>query len=158
MYKIRVGVFPSEGEAKSALGVVKNKGHRGAFVVKESGVNLGTKGPNNTPPVTNPNPVNPTNPSNPTNPIEEPIVGPATSNGYKIQMGAYRNPRYFDATKVQGLGVVEDRQKGDLTIKLLSVFSSLDQAKRTLNQVKSVGFRSAFIVYDQNGVLTRVRD
>jgi hypothetical protein len=148
-YKIRVGVFNSKEEAQRALSSVKRNGHPSAFVVSESGVNLGSKGSG---PVVQPQPQPPVNPTNPTNP------NPGFGTGYKIQMGAYRNPQSFDASKVQGLGYVEDRRKGDLTIKLLSGFQTLDAAKRALPSVQSAGFSTAFIVLDQNGTLTRVRN
>jgi hypothetical protein len=48
--------------------------------------------------------------------------------------------------------------KGDLTLKLLAGFPTLDAAKRALPSVQSAGFKGAFIVLDQNGSLTRVRN
>ncbi len=142
-YKIRVGVFQTQSEAQSALRMIKNKGNSGAFVVREEGVNLGTKGPG--PEVSEPEPLSPSSP----------IAG--NSNGYKIQMGAYRNAKSFDSSLVNNLGTVEDHPKGSLTLKLLAVYNSLNEAKSVLSRVKAAGFTTAFIVYDQNGVLTRVR-
>jgi len=139
-YKIRIGVFNSKSEAQSALNNIKRSGHPTAFVVAESGVDLGSRGGTTQPPV------NPPDPST-----------TSGGSGYKIQLGAYRNPRYFDASKVQGMGYVEDRAKGDLTLKLLAGFQSLDAAKRVLPSVQAAGFKGAFIVLDRNGTLTRVR-
>ncbi len=141
-YKIRIGVFSSKSEAQNALNNIKRAGHPTAFVVAESGVNLGSRGGGDT----QQPPVNPPDPSS------------SFGAGYKIQLGAYRNPRYFDAGKVQGLGFVEDRKKGDLTIKLLAGFQSLEAARRALPSVQAAGFKGAFIVLDQNGTLTRVRN
>ncbi len=146
-YKIRVGVYNSRTEAQSALNNIKRQGYPTSFVVAESGVNLDSRGGNSQP---QPQPPIVNNPTNPTN--------PNVGVGYKIQLGAYRNPQNFNATRVQNYGFVEDRRKGNLTIKLLSGFQSLDAAKRALPSVQSAGFKTAFIVLDQNGSLTRVRN
>ncbi len=142
-YKIRVGVFSSKSEAQTALNSIKRAGHPTAFVVSESGVNLDSRGGGSE---TQQPPVNPPDPSS------------SFGTGYKIQLGAYRNPGSFDPSKVQGLGYVEERQKGDLTLKLLAGFQSLDAAKRALPSVQAAGFKGAFIVLDQNGTMTRVRN
>ena len=73
-------------------------------------------------------------------------------------MGAFRNPNSFDSSKVSQYGVVQDRVNArGLTLKLLAGFNSLSDAQLALPRVKNAGFKSAFIVLEQNGVISRVR-
>jgi tetratricopeptide (TPR) repeat protein len=145
-YKIRVGVFNSKQEAQAALNNIKRAGNPSAFIVTESGVNLDSRGGQ------------PSTGIQPQPPTQQPPTPGVSTAGYKIQLGAYRNVSSFDSSKIQGLGYVEERMKGDLTLKLLAGFPTLDAAKRALPSVQSAGFKGAFIVLDQNGSLTRVRN
>lgn len=139
LFRIRYGVFVDKASANRYLSAVKNKGYKDAYVVPEEGTSIGA---NPQPPVIdNPNP-------------------PINAQGnYKIQLAALKNTRWFNpSTTILSLGQIEDRARGDLTIKLLSSFSSLESAQQALNVVKQNGFATAFIVLDQNGTLQRIRN
>ncbi len=134
-HKIRLGVFQTKEEATQTLSNVKRKGYKGAFVVAEPGVELAARG------------------------SAEFVNNTENSGGrFKIQLGAYRNPRSFDSSKIDDLGYIEDKQKGNLTVKFLSGFSTAQQAKAALPQVRAAGFTGAYVVEEQNnGQMKRVQ-
>ncbi|MDX1667307.1 MAG: carboxypeptidase regulatory-like domain-containing protein [Saprospiraceae bacterium] len=82
---------------------------------------------------------------------------PAVTTGkYMIQLAAYRNPRWFSARGLESVGTITDRKKGDLTVKYLSGFSSLQEARSALDRAQTAGFDSAFIVEEVGGQLRKV--
>jgi tetratricopeptide (TPR) repeat protein len=133
VYKIRYGVFTDRSEAQRYVSAVRSRGYKDAFVVPENGVTIGG--------TTNP-------------PVAQPPVN--TSGSYKIQLAALRNTRFFDPSGVMSLGTIQDYRRGDLTIKVLGNFNSVQAAQNALTQVKRNGFPTAFIVVDQNGSLQRL--
>jgi cell division septation protein DedD len=139
-YKARLGVFTTRSEAQNLVPRVQSRGYNGAFIVEEAGGSATSGGVtgNNNPPF---------NPGN----------NNSVSGTYKIQLAALRNTRWFDPSKVNQYGTIEDFRRGDLTIKLLSGFRSLDEARRILPSVQRNGFSGAFIVQEVNGQLQKVR-
>jgi len=136
-YKIRVGTYDSREEAERILGLVKNQGYRGAFIVEESGEQVSTGTSDDLVPKT-------------------PEPGASTGR-YKIQLAAYSNVRNFDPSGIRGLGTIEEIQKGRLTVKLLAGFDSVQEARQVLREVKAAGFTDAYVVEDVNGTMKRVR-
>lgn len=141
-YKIRVGVYDNRMEAESALRLVKSQGYRQAFIVAEEGstaakgVGSGTSTGGGT---------------GATQPV-------SSSGRYKVQLAAYKDPRWFDATLVRDLGVVEERMKGELTVKYVGGYTTLGEAQSALRKAKSAGFTTAFIVEQDNyGNLNKVK-
>lgn len=142
IYKIRLGYFYGEAEAKSILTTVREKGFKDAFLVEEM---LNVK-------------------------ELELMVSkysfhknakydkPSVESNYKVRLAAYSNPLYFDVEKVKDLGVIEQWSKDKWTIFILSGFESLEKAKNS--QIKAInrGFTGAEIVMDTDGVLTRVNE
>ncbi|MEM8526228.1 MAG: carboxypeptidase regulatory-like domain-containing protein [Bacteroidota bacterium] len=151
VYKVRVGAYTDRAAAADILKKVKREGYKDAFLVKEStmdvqdkliledGTYLST--------------------STPTNNNNDSDVGAnkGTMNGYKVQLAAYRNPQYFDGSKVDNLGYIESKRKGEWTVMFISGFSDAYEAKRAMQQAKSAGFPSAFVVVEENGELKRVK-
>ena len=138
-YKVRVGPFKTREEATARVAQVKRYGYAGAFVVAESG----TPATSNTP--LGPDPI-----------LSKPIEPQSPDGQIMIQLGAYSNVNYFDAARASLIGPIVDRIKGKLTIKLITGFFSLDEARRTLPTAKQAGFKDAFIVQERNGVLVRI--
>ncbi|MCO6480265.1 MAG: carboxypeptidase regulatory-like domain-containing protein [Phaeodactylibacter sp.] len=133
VYKVRIGPFASRQEASSALGAVKGRGYKDAFLVTEQG-NVGTQ------PKTG-----------------QPASTASTGTGsYKVQLAAYRNPQYFNPSGLERYGNIEDRRRGDLTIKLLGPFDDVEEAKQAWRQAKAAGFTTAYIVLDSGAELTKV--
>lgn len=137
-YKIRVGIFETRAEAINAMNAIRNSGYRDAFLVKEQGALLGSGSP-----------ASPTQPEYPTNEI-------ARGGVYKVQLAAYRNPAYFDPTPIASLGTIEERMKGNLTVKFIGGIASLQQARQALAQARAAGFNTAFIVIEENGQLRKI--
>jgi len=132
-YKVRVGVFSSEGEAKRVLRRIKDSGYSSAYVRRESGTTVDKGGGSS--------------------------FASEDYGAYKVQLGAYRNTAYFDGAAVRDLGRIEDRQKGNLTIKLLAGFQNLQQAENARRRAERAGFEGAFIVMEnERGQLVRVRE
>ncbi len=138
--KVRVGVFQSRAEAQAVVAKIKSAGYRDAFITSEmreglgdgillDGSNAGVAVATSTP------------------------AAPSTSTGgiYKVRLASYRNPKFFKASKVEGLGVLERRSKGPWTIMLLSGFNSASEAIFAKNNAIKAGFRQAHVVTD-NGV------
>ena len=124
--KVRVGVFVSKSQAQLALVKIREQGYKTAFIVEEKGTRT-DKGIA----------------------VDQPSGGglsEKTVGAYSIQLGAYRNTAWFDDSKVRNLGIVTERQKGTLTIKLLSGFATERAAKGVLGRVQSSGFPGAFIM------------
>jgi cell division septation protein DedD len=132
--KIRIGNFSTEAEAIAIAQKVKERGYTGAYIVRE-------------------NMVKETSPAMPT---KVSASKPATSSQYFIRLASYKDTRWFDASKVKGLGTLEQRKKGEYTIMLLSGLGSLDDARKTLSKVKNSGFTDAQLVQDVNGELKKV--
>lgn len=138
-YKIRVGIFASRDEALNAMNAIRSVGYSDAFLVKEEGVLLGSGAQ------TQPQPEYPAN--------ETTAAG---SGLYKVQLAAYRNPAYFDPSPIANLGTIEERMKGDLTVKFIGGLQTLPQARQALAQARAAGFNTAFIVVEENGQLRKV--
>jgi len=132
-YKVRVGVFPSRADAEKALRSAKTKGYTGAFIVQEAGMTGSTED------------LSPKNPG-----IN------STYGQFKVQLAAYSNVKNFDKAKAEKIGPVEERKRGNLTIKYIGGFTTLSSAQQALAQAKSSGFKDAYIVEDNNGELKKV--
>lgn len=144
-YKIRVGLYTTREEAISAMNAIRNSGYRDAFLVKEEGALMGSTD------ITG-NQV----PNSPGYPSTTESSQPVSSGMYKVQLAAYRNPAYFDPSPIAGLGTIEERMKGDLTVKFIGGIPSLQQARQALAQARAAGFNTAFIVVEENGQLRKV--
>ncbi len=134
-YKIRVGPYPSRAQAEQVLSSVKRQGFPQAFIVTETGSTSGTG-------------IAPS--------ISTPITPIGTGGDFMIQLGAYRNPASFNPGAVASMGPIIDFRKNDLTLKLLSGFRTVQEARNSLPQVQRSGFPGAFVVENRNGVLIQV--
>ncbi len=132
-YKIRVGVYRTREEAERILSLVKNQGYKGAFIVQEEGGQVVGTGD-----------LTPKTPA-------------VSSARYRIQLAAYRDVKYFDPSKIQGLGKIEDQKKGNFTVKYLAGYNTIEEARQVLREVKSAGFKDAFIVENISGEWKKVQ-
>ncbi len=142
LYKVRLGVYATKAEADRLLSQVKAKGFSKAFVVEETSGPQSRSGSN---PVLGP-------PSAGTQPTNTQLIG-----RYHIQLAAYSNAGNFKRTKVEGLGVITQLPKGNLTVMYLSSFDDINTARSVLARAKQAGFSGAYIVENQgNGSVKRV--
>lgn len=138
LYKVRLGVFDSRGQAEEALARARALGYDGSFMVEERGGRVQVTPPDE--------------PETPESGEPQSAIG-----DYKIQLGAYRSTSSFDDRGVSSLGVIEDFPVRNLTVKLLAGFTTEEAAKSALSKVQQMGFRDAFVVKEENGKLNRIR-
>jgi len=142
VYKVRVGVYPYREEAEEAVEQVQRKGYQGAFLVQENARDVADKFLASDFDSKGPAEVRPT---------------AGTAGNYKVRLAALKNANNFDASKVNSIGTVERRNKGQWTIILVGDFTSTAAARSALRQAQSAGFKDAYIVVVENsGELTRV--
>jgi cell division septation protein DedD len=100
--------------------------------------------------------------TNPKPPIITPKPNSTESNAidlsvkYKIQLVALRDTRFFDGKKISHLGKIKDYQKANnITAKVIGDFSE-SNVRQILNEIRSAGFKDAFIVKEVNGELITI--
>ena len=158
MEKVRVGIFSSIDEAKYALRKAKAAGFSSAFVIRQKEpVNLGGEKAQQDSELPTEYDAAQQQPKTPLpSGKKEEKKSATTASPYLVQLAAYRNTKYFDKKKVLDIGVLEQRERGDLTIMLLSGYDSLSDAKKALYEARKRGFKGAYVVVDQDGKLKRV--
>jgi hypothetical protein len=158
VYKIRVGVFSTRAQADQALKSIKTEGYKEAFIVTEQGTGQSIRPKGYDAPGTGFTPRGNTPPQsydqNP--PVRAAESRPATGD-YMIQLAAYQDIRWFDPATVRGLGEIRQSRRDDgLTVMYLSGYTTMEQAIRAWQQVKSNGYNTAYVVRDTNGSLEKV--
>jgi WD40 repeat protein/sporulation related protein/tetratricopeptide repeat protein len=133
LYKIRVGYYDNEAQAKNALRSIKTSGYPDAFIVK----------------------ANP-NDSNPVVTASNDLVADASNKDYIVRLGTYSRPEFFDASKVQHLGTVDTYKSGKFTIMLLRGFNTYQAADDARIASTTQGFKDAYIVIEKDGGLHKV--
>ncbi|NNE32248.1 MAG: hypothetical protein HKN40_07765, partial [Winogradskyella sp.] len=88
-------------------------------------------------------------------PVEDASIRTAAKE-YLVRLAAYKNPKFFNASAVSNLGVIEQRKSGDFTIMYVAGFSSLNAAKAAQQKAKSSGFDGAYLVENKNGEFVKV--
>ena len=84
-------------------------------------------------------------------------TGNASVGGYKVRLAAYKKPQFFQRSKVEAIGIVEQKIKGPWTIMLLSGYGTLGEAQRAANSARGAGFSGAHVVMDDGISLTKVK-
>ncbi len=138
--KVRVGVFQTREEAMQVMRSIREEGYTKAFLVTEqlSG-DLAVRQPDAV--------------------SATPSAGfgnAGTGGYYKVRLASYKNPKWFDADKVQDLGAVERKKSGPWTIMLLTGFNTLGEAQSASDAAISRGFKGAHVVVEENGALKKV--
>lgn len=132
--KVRLGPFPTEGEAKKNLAGAKSKGYKTAFLVRQPATAVPALTPKGGVPQA----------------YSASSQLPAAS-GYKIQLAAYSDMRNFEDYKVQDIGIVEKKARGKLTVVLLSGYDSINMAREALATARKRGFAGAYLVQETSG-------
>ena len=145
--KIKLGYFLDKNEASKVLDSVKSYGFADAFITHQkmntaemelmlSNDNLKGEGDNSS--------------------YMVPSKFKGTSN-YKVRLASYEDPIWFDINKAKDLGKIEQWTKSGWTIFILSGFSSKEDAEKARIRAVNKGFSDAEIVYDNNGILERLK-
>jgi hypothetical protein len=148
MYKIRIGPYESQKEAKHVLLEVKSKGRKDAFIVVRQGGQFDK----------------PMDVEETTAVEEETIevstvaeaTGAETRGDYKVRIASYLHPGGFNADEVDHLGTLESYRKGEWTIMMIGGFKTLEAANRARKEVLAKGFNDAAVVIDRDGILETI--
>lgn len=145
----KVGAFRTRAEAENVKEKIRALGYEGAFVTTIDNrdmlaqvlirKNENAGGSSTTPPGGN---------SKPTPPKPKPTTA---TLAYKVQLGAYNNPAFFDKSTVDGLGNLSYMKTGTgVTLILLGDFKTYAEAKALEAKVKERG-GNAMVVAVKNG-------
>ncbi|HZV71598.1 MAG TPA: SPOR domain-containing protein [Saprospiraceae bacterium] len=162
LYKVRIGPFTTQQEAKQILLQAKSKGRTDAFIVVLQGTEndmplyqagMDTK------------PVSETKVEKKNTVQQETEMKPETATEmadvnteYKVQVASYSKPGAFNTNGIEKLGTLESYRKGEMTLMMIGGFKNLPDAQKARNVVRSKGFNDASIVIDNNGILQAVNE
>jgi SPOR domain len=158
LYKIRIGPYATQVEAKETLLRAKSKGRSDAFIVV-------LQGTENDKPLYQAGMDTKSAPPAKAEKKEvilaesEPVVETTTAiTEYKVQLASYTKPGSFNTNGIEKLGTLESYRKGDMTIMMIGGFRNLPDARKARNSAISKGFKDASIVTDNNGMLESVKE
>jgi hypothetical protein len=157
LYKVRIGPYATQQEAKQILMAVKSKGRSDAFiVVQQNGEfdapaiqQISKEMQTSAPEKMESEKIQPVH--------EQPTMQSGTAE-YKVRVASYLHPGTFNPNEIDQLGPLESYRKGDWTIMMIGGFSTLDDAKRAKNIVVSKGFADAAVVVEKDGILETIQE
>lgn len=157
LYKVRIGPYATQQEAKQILLAVKSKGRNDAFiVVQQNGefdapaIQQISKEMKTSAPAESESEMKES--------ISEQITAPSGTVEYKVRVASYLHPGAFNPNEIDQLGPLESYRKGEWTIMMIGGFGSLDEAKRAKNIVVSKGFTDAAVVVEKDGILETIQE
>ncbi|HMT00121.1 MAG TPA: hypothetical protein PKA12_15310, partial [Saprospiraceae bacterium] len=80
-----------------------------------------------------------------------------TDREYKVRLGSFEDPIWFDSKKVRDLGRLEQWTKGAWTIFILGGYSNYDDADQARIQAINRGYADAEVVIDNGGIIERIK-
>ena len=134
-YKVRLGVFNSKIKADSVLKIVHVTGFKNAFVVLEKNDSITKKYLVLDTPIPKYYTIEV---------VKKNIIVADTT--YKIQLGAYKNPKNFNDEKISGVWKIDSKKEGALTIFYMDGIKKLENAKQLKKRVQDAGFSDAKVV------------
>ena len=147
MYKIRIGPFNTQQEAKQVLLAAKSKGRKDAFIVVQQGFDGDVPA------------VMPQKPVDEESSITTPVQPASLQTGdFKVRVASYLHPGSFNPEGIDNLGRLESYRKGEWTIMMIGGFNNIEEARRAKNVVTSKGFTDAAIVVDRDGIIETVEE
>ncbi len=149
MYKVRIGPYESQNEAKQVLQEVKSKGRKDAFIVVHQG-EFNDKQVLRKPMETKIN----------ESPISETVSTEKTTStqgDYKVRIASYMHPGDFNTAGIDHLGTLESYRKGEWTIMMLGGFTTQEAATKAKNIVISKGFTDAAVIMVIDGILETIQ-
>jgi tetratricopeptide (TPR) repeat protein len=170
--KVRLGYFLERNETDVLLSKVRGSGFKDAFIVEqelatadlELMLSQSDAYPDRKPaPSTNTQPS--TNVKTPkTNTTKEDHnfeytkpIEPSSDREYKVRLGSFEDPIWFDSKKVKDLGKVEQWTKGAWTIFILSGYKDYSAADQARIQAINRGYTDAEVVVDNGGIIERLK-
>lgn len=176
LYKVRIGPFKTQDEAKQVLLKAKEKGKKDAFIVIQEGLEgyepegyvkyeesmvidekfiISGREPEPSPASAAVEPAVPQTKATVVEP--QPVLMDDEIIEYKVRLASYLKPGGFNTQDVDKYGPLESYRKGEWTIMLIGGFKTLEDAKRVQKEVIAKGYKDAMIVADKGGVLEDVK-
>ncbi len=155
LYKVRIGPFSSQEDAKSVLLKAKARGTKDAFIVVQQGLE------NHKPYEMKATP----EPAVSTQTVETKPVAVTDSKAetetshveYKVRLASYLHPGSFNTKDIDQYGPLESYRQGEWTIMLIGGFKTEADAKKVKDQVIAKGYNDARVVMDQDGILVETK-
>ena len=160
LYKLRIGPFDTQEDAKTVLLKAKARGTKDAFIVVQQGLEnhkpyeFQSHPTEETAVVAKPAPVTKAETvATPERPAEQEMA----QGEYKVRLASYLHPGSFNTKDVDQYGKLESYRQGDLTIMLIGGFKNEADAKKVRDLVISKGYKDATVVMDQDGILVETK-
>lgn len=145
MYKVRIGPYETQQDAKQILLAVKSKGRKDAFIA------VGQKSAYDKPIAPKPTPR--TNES----PKAQTVSQSMQSGDYKVRIASYLRPGDFNTNGLDQLGKLESYRKGEWTIMMLGGYRTEAEARKVQEVIIGKGFKDAEVVVERDGLLETVK-
>lgn len=159
MYKVRIGPYDNQDQAKNVLLKAKERGKKDAFIVIQKGLeNYTPQGmaiqPDFEPEVTTKTdvPVNPSPVVNSSVP-SEPVATTEETGDFKVRLASFLKPGGFNTSDVDQYGPLESYRKGEWTIMMIGGFKTKKEATRVRDLVIAKGYKDAAVVVDRDGII-----
>lgn len=165
--KVRLGYFLQRTEAETLLTKIRSEGFKDAFIVEQELVTADLElmlskvdaKSNNAVVEDKPQSGNTGKPGNQkmdnfeyTKPLP-----PSAEREYKVRLGSFEDPIWFDSKKVKDLGRLEQWTKGAWTIFILGGFENFEAADQARIQAINRGYTDAEVVIDNGGIIERIK-
>ena len=150
LYKLRIGPFNTQEDAKAVLLQAKARGTKDAFIVVQQGLEnqKSFDSKSHTDIATN------------SEASAEPFLMQDTKSSdkaphgeYKVRLASYLHPGAFNTKDIDQYGKLESYRQGEWTIMLIGGFKTEADAKKVKDQVVAKGYKDAAVVMDQDGIL-----
>jgi hypothetical protein len=148
LYKVRIGPYHTQEEAKRVLLQVKAKGRSDAFIVVQKGIE------NHIPfdhAIHHASGNEPEQLTVTSAPATKKINVPRAE--YKVRLASYLKPGGFNTKDIDQYGPLESYRHGEWTIMLIGGFASAKEAERVRDLVIAKGYKDATVVVDRGGIL-----
>jgi hypothetical protein len=164
--KVRLGYFGTEEEARQALRNIKAQGYRDAFLTYQaldinnlelvfSSYDYDVNARSTT---TSNSSVNNSGNAEAYEPSSYMVRKKWTGDSrYKVRLASYEDPKFFDLSRADDIGRIEQWTKGGWTIFLTSGYQNLEEAEAARRKAVNKGFRDAEVVLDNDGILERLK-
>jgi hypothetical protein len=154
LYKVRIGPYTTQENAKKVLLAVKERGKSDAFIVVQKGRENHTpfdyeshkshQAMTESAPAAKPAVVEPTTDNEP-------------QGEYKVRIASYLHPGAFNTADVEQYGTLESYRKGEWTIMMIGGIKKASEAKRIRDLVIQKGYKDAAVVVDNEGILEELK-
>lgn len=150
LYKVRIGPFDNQDQAKEVLLRAKERGKKDAFIVIQKGLE------NYVPEGIAIKPLPETGQGAKESILPAASLPPAIEAGsveYKVRLASYLKPGGFNTKDIDKYGPLESYRKGEWTIMLIGGFKTEADALRVKDKVIAKGYKDASVVVERDGIL-----